>query len=72
MRIFWDSIFTNRREVVGQSLTNIARKTADWHADSFDPSSLILLAANLFQHNKLKSRVCLPYHLAQRKQEFTP
>lgn len=44
--------------VVGHSITAIARKTADWTADTFDASALLSLAATLIQHNKGQSRVC--------------
>ena len=43
--------------VVGLSLASLTRKTADMHHTRFDPSSLLLLACTLIQHNKAHSRV---------------
>jgi len=43
-------------QFVGHSITAIARRTADWTADTFDASSLLSLAATLIQYNKGQSR----------------
>ncbi|THH33844.1 hypothetical protein EUX98_g253 [Antrodiella citrinella] len=43
-------------QVVGHSITTIARRTADWSADTFNASPLLSLAATLIQHNKGQSR----------------
>ncbi|KAH9951250.1 hypothetical protein B0H21DRAFT_272251 [Amylocystis lapponica] len=48
-------------QFVGLSLTYIARRTADWPADAFDPSPLLLLACTLIQHNKAQSRDLLMF-----------
>ena len=47
--------------VVGLSLANLTRKTADIHHGRFDPSPLLLLACTLIQHNKANSRVRWQY-----------
>ncbi|KAI0797914.1 hypothetical protein C8Q75DRAFT_845203 [Abortiporus biennis] len=43
-------------QFVGVSLVNIVRKTADWPADVFDPSPLLLLSCTLIQNNKIQCR----------------
>lgn len=43
--------------VVGLSLTTIIRRTAEWSADAFDPSPLLLIASTLIVNNIAQSRV---------------
>ena len=45
--------------VVGLSLANITRKTAEWSYGSFDASPLFLMASTLIQNNQAQSRVSL-------------
>ena len=45
--------------MVGLSLTNITRRTADWTYGSFDASPLFLMASTLIQNNQAQSRVGL-------------
>ncbi|KAH9856975.1 hypothetical protein C2E23DRAFT_892456 [Lenzites betulinus] len=48
-------------QFVGLCLASLTRKTADLHFARFDPSSLLLLACTLIQHNKAHSRDLLLY-----------
>ncbi|KDQ07904.1 hypothetical protein BOTBODRAFT_180257 [Botryobasidium botryosum FD-172 SS1] len=43
-------------QAVGLSLTYIARRTADWPSNTFDPNPLLRMSATIIQHNKLISR----------------
>ena len=45
--------------MVGLSLANITRRTAEWSYGSFDASPLFLMAATLIQNNQAQSRVSL-------------
>lgn len=45
--------------MVGLSLANITRKTAEWSYGSFDASPLFLMASTLIQNNQAQSRVSL-------------
>ncbi|PCH38065.1 hypothetical protein WOLCODRAFT_136025 [Wolfiporia cocos MD-104 SS10] len=48
-------------QAVGNWLTGIARRTAEWTWEVFDASPLFLLACVLIQHNKSQSRDLLLY-----------
>ncbi|THH16358.1 hypothetical protein EW146_g4274 [Bondarzewia mesenterica] len=48
-------------QFIGLSLTTIIRRAAEWTPDMFDPSPLLLIAANLVQNNKAHSRELLIY-----------
>ena len=50
-------IWSGSNPVVGLSLTNITRKTAEWSYGSFDASPLFLMASTLIQNNQAQSRV---------------
>ena len=43
---------------VGIYLTGVARRAAEWPQGAINPSSLIIMACTLIQHNKAQSRVC--------------
>jgi len=43
-------------QAVGLSLTYIARRTADWPSNAFDPNPLLRMSATIIQHNKSISR----------------
>ena len=45
--------------MVGLSLANITRRTAEWSYGSFDASPLFLMTSTLIQNNQAESRVSL-------------
>ena len=47
--------------MVGISLTNITRRTAEWSYGSFDASPLFLMASTLIQNNQAQSRVSVTH-----------
>lgn len=52
---------TDLMQAVGLWLTSVARRTAEWPPDLFNPSPLFLLACTLVENNKAQSRDLLGY-----------
>lgn len=53
--------------VVGNALTNIAKRSSEWPV-TFKPNSMLLIAATLLQHNKTHSRVSAAVSFSLRYQ----
>ncbi|KAH9180668.1 hypothetical protein EDB89DRAFT_1920409 [Lactarius sanguifluus] len=46
---------------IGLCLTGVVRRTADWSAESFDPSPLLLITSTLIENNPAQTRDFLVY-----------
>ncbi|KAI0079929.1 hypothetical protein K474DRAFT_1638767 [Panus rudis PR-1116 ss-1] len=52
---------TELMQFIGLYLTNVARKTAEWPSDQFNPSPLLLMTCTVIQHNKSQSSELLTH-----------
>ncbi|EJD52997.1 hypothetical protein AURDEDRAFT_180591 [Auricularia subglabra TFB-10046 SS5] len=52
---------TDMIQLVGSSLSNLARQTTEWDSQAFDPNPLLTMTATIVLHNRAQSRELLAH-----------